>query len=93
MGLSEHFDEAVAAVVGIDFGQSAQGSVNAFEINTHYLGGLLAAYDLSKRDVFLAKAVELGDFLYAAPTPRTICLWFSSTSKRPRRAKDWSRRV
>lgn len=30
-----------------------------------YLGGLLSAYDLSKEQVLLLKAIELGDMLYA----------------------------
>lgn len=36
-----------------------------FETNIRYLGGLMAAYDLSRRSVLLAKAVELGDMLFA----------------------------
>lgn len=65
MGLREEFDEAVAAVASIDFGSTTGSSVNMFEVNIRYLGGLLAAYDLSKRDILLTKAVELGDLLYA----------------------------
>lgn len=64
MGLREEFDEAVQAVAGIDFGESTSGRVNMFESTIRYLGGLLAAYDLSKRDVLLAKAVEIGNLLY-----------------------------
>ncbi|KAI1403040.1 glycoside hydrolase family 47 protein [Hypoxylon fuscum] len=66
MGLREDFDEAVNAVAKIDFGKSSSGRVNTFETNIRYLGGLMAAYDLSKREVLLAKAVELGDLLYGA---------------------------
>ncbi|KAK3686232.1 glycoside hydrolase family 47 protein [Podospora appendiculata] len=65
MGLRDEFDEAVAAVAKIDFGQSSTGDVNIFETNIRYLGGLLAAYDLSKRPVLLHKAIELGDLIYA----------------------------
>ncbi|KAK0625455.1 glycoside hydrolase [Bombardia bombarda] len=65
MGLRAEFDEAVTAVAGIDFGKSSSFSVNMFEVNIRYLGGLLAAYDLSGREVLLVKAVELGDMLYA----------------------------
>ncbi|KAH8909279.1 family 47 glycosyl hydrolase [Coniochaeta sp. PMI_546] len=64
MGLKEEFDEAVAAVAEIDFGRSTTGSVNIFETTIRYLGGLLAAYDLSKRPVLLEKAIELGDLIY-----------------------------
>jgi mannosyl-oligosaccharide alpha-1,2-mannosidase len=67
MGLREEFDEAVAYVAEeIDFGSSTSERVNTFETNIRYLGGLLAAYDLSGRPVLLRKAVELGDLLYAA---------------------------
>ncbi|KAK0712925.1 family 47 glycosyl hydrolase [Lasiosphaeria miniovina] len=65
MGLRAEFDEAVAAVADIDFGTSSSVSVNMFEVNIRYLGGLLAAFDLSGRDLLLRKAVELGDLLYA----------------------------
>jgi mannosyl-oligosaccharide alpha-1,2-mannosidase len=66
MGLRAEFDEAVKAVATIDFGNSSEARVNTFETNIRYMGGLLAAYDLSKRPVLLAKATELGDLLYAA---------------------------
>lgn len=66
MGLRDEFDEAVEAVAKIDFGQSTSSRVNTFETNIRYLGGLIAAYDLSKREALLVKAVELGDLIYAA---------------------------
>lgn len=65
MGLKDEFDEAANAAAGIDFGNSTSNRVNTFETNIRYLGGLLAAYDLSRRDALLAKAKELGDMLYA----------------------------
>ncbi|KAK0742542.1 glycoside hydrolase [Apiosordaria backusii] len=65
MGLREEFDEAVAAVAEIDFANSSSPLINIFETNIRYLGGLLAAYDLSKRDVLLQKATELGDLIHA----------------------------
>lgn len=65
MGMREEFDEAVEAVARIDFGQATNPRVNMFETNIRYLGGLMAAYDLSGRSVLLAKAVELGDMLFA----------------------------
>lgn len=66
MGLRDEFNEAVAAVATIDFGKSSTYRVNVFETNIRYLGGLLAAYDLSGNDVLLSKAVELGNMLYGA---------------------------
>ncbi|TRX92478.1 hypothetical protein FHL15_006645 [Xylaria flabelliformis] len=66
LGLRDEFDEAVEAVANIDFGQSTSSRVNTFETNIRYLGGLIAAYDLSQRGALLVKAVELGDLIYAA---------------------------
>ncbi|KAK4230316.1 glycoside hydrolase [Podospora fimiseda] len=65
MGMRDEFDEAIAAVAEIDFGKSTTPNVNIFETNIRYLGGLLAAYDLSKREILLQKAIELGDLIYA----------------------------
>ncbi|PVH98787.1 glycoside hydrolase family 47 protein [Periconia macrospinosa] len=66
MGLREEFYEAVEATATIDFGKSTSYTVNTFETNIRYLGGLLAAYDLSGHDVLKTKAIEVGDLLYAA---------------------------
>ncbi|KAF1996825.1 glycoside hydrolase family 47 protein [Amniculicola lignicola CBS 123094] len=65
MGLKDEFYEAVAAVATIDFGKSTSGSVNMFETCIRYLGGLIAAYDLSGVEALKVKAVEVGDLLYA----------------------------
>ncbi|KAF2472138.1 seven-hairpin glycosidase [Lindgomyces ingoldianus] len=65
MGMRRDFYEAVAAVATIDFGKSTSGSVNMFETCIRYLGGLIAAYDLSGHEALKAKAVEVGDLLYA----------------------------
>ncbi|EFQ90132.1 hypothetical protein PTT_13361 [Pyrenophora teres f. teres 0-1] len=66
MGMRDEFYEAVEAVGTIDFGMSTAGRVNTFETCIRYLGGLLAAYDLSGHEVLKAKAVEVGDLLYGA---------------------------
>tara|TARA_R110002003_G_scaffold106_18_gene8875 strand:- start:12944 stop:14602 length:1659 start_codon:yes stop_codon:yes gene_type:complete len=65
MGLRDEFYEAVEAVATIDFGQSTAATVNMFETCIRYLGGLIAAYDLSGHEVLKTKAVEVGDLLYA----------------------------
>lgn len=65
MGMREEFYEAVAAVATIDFGKSTSSTVNTFETCIRYLGGLLAAYDLSGHKALLQKAIEVGDLLYA----------------------------
>ena len=66
MGFTHEFHEAVEAVRGINFNAPAQETLNVFETTIRYLGGLLAAYDLSGRSVLLDKALELGEMLYAA---------------------------
>lgn len=65
-GMNVQFDEAVAAVARIDFTTPQQETLNVFETTIRYLGGLLAAYDLSGREVLLTKAAELGEMLYAS---------------------------
>jgi mannosyl-oligosaccharide alpha-1,2-mannosidase len=65
MGMRDEFYEAVEAVATIDFGKSTASTVNTFETCIRYLGGLIAAYDLSGHPVLLQKAVEVGDLLYA----------------------------
>ena len=79
MGLKEEFEEAVAAVVDIDF-KPGDGDVNMFETTIRYLGGLLAAYDLTecKDGRLLEKAMELGDMIYASfdtPNRMPITRW------------------
>lgn len=65
MGLRAEFYGAVEAVATIDFGKSTTETVNMFETCIRYLGGLIAAYDLSGSEVLKAKAIEVGDLLYA----------------------------
>lgn len=65
MGMRDEFYEAVEAVATIDFGQSTTPTVNTFETCIRYLGGLIAAHDLSGHEALLAKAIEVGDLLYA----------------------------
>jgi len=79
MGMKEEFWEAVDAAVSIDFRTPGDGSpISVFETTIRYLGGLLAAYDLSGEVALLEKAVELGDVLYGAfdtPNRMPITHW------------------
>ncbi|KAF2799289.1 glycoside hydrolase family 47 protein, partial [Melanomma pulvis-pyrius CBS 109.77] len=80
MDLRQEFEEAVAAVVDVDF--KPDGVVNMFETTIRYLGGLLAAYDLTecKDHRLLEKAMELGDMIYASfdtPNRMPITRWNS----------------
>jgi len=78
MGLKAEFEAAVESVGTIDFTTTDEEEINVFETTIRYLGGLLAGYDLSGHEVLLKKAVELGDFLYAAfdtPDRMPITRW------------------
>ncbi|KAI1103331.1 glycoside hydrolase family 47 protein [Jackrogersella minutella] len=78
MSLKEEFEEAVAAVVEINFTTSSLESVNAFETTIRYLGGFLSAYDLSGDQRLLRKAREVGDMLYKAfdtPNRMPVTRW------------------
>ena len=66
MGLVDEFQAVLPAVGALDWADTPLTSINVFETNIRYLGGLLAAYDLSGESVLMRKAVELGDMLYAA---------------------------
>ncbi|KAK5987293.1 Mannosyl-oligosaccharide alpha-1,2-mannosidase [Cladobotryum mycophilum] len=65
MDLKDDFRLAVKEVAVIDWSKtSVRGTVNLFEVTIRYLGGLLAAYDLSEEPVLRAKAIELANTLY-----------------------------
>ncbi|KFA66221.1 hypothetical protein S40285_05092 [Stachybotrys chlorohalonatus IBT 40285] len=66
MDMKDDFYAAVRVIARIDWSRTSNWSIDVFEVIIRYLGGLLAAYDLSGEAVLLAKAVELGDTLYAA---------------------------
>ncbi|KIX06022.1 uncharacterized protein Z518_03996 [Rhinocladiella mackenziei CBS 650.93] len=80
MDLKDDFNLCVEAVKRIDFTTNDEEALNVFETTIRYLGGLLAAYDLSdgKYKVLLDKASELGDILYTAfdtPTHMPMTRW------------------
>lgn len=73
MGLRKEFDEAVAAAATISFKTTTLNEISVFETNIRYLGGFLAAYDLSGDKRLLQKAKEVGDMLYVAfDTPNRL---------------------
>jgi mannosyl-oligosaccharide alpha-1,2-mannosidase len=79
MGLKTEFEEAAQAVEKIDFTTSPRGDIPLFETTIRYLGGLVAAYDISeqKYDIFLKKAVELAEILMGAfDTPNRMPLTY-----------------
>ncbi|EXJ95456.1 mannosyl-oligosaccharide alpha-1,2-mannosidase [Capronia coronata CBS 617.96] len=68
MDLKTDFEQCLEAVRDIDFTTNEEETLNVFETTIRYLGGLLAAYDLSngQHSVLLEKARELGEILYSA---------------------------
>jgi len=90
MGLKDEFAEAVGWVKQIDFKTSARKDIPLFETTIRYLGGLIAAYDLSsgKYPVLLDKAVELADIMMGAfdtpnRMPDTYYRWAPSYASQP----------
>jgi mannosyl-oligosaccharide alpha-1,2-mannosidase len=82
MGLYDEFAFAVRALEEIDFSTTELETLNLFETTIRYLGGLLAAYDISgQRHIGLVeKAVVLGDFLYKA---------FDTPNRMPHTRWEW----
>ena len=84
MDMKDEFERAVESVKNIDFTTTEEDEINTFETTIRYLGGLLAAFDLSggRYPIILNKAVELGDMLYAAfdtPNRMPITRWHWKT--------------
>ncbi|KAM0247903.1 hypothetical protein ACHAQJ_009650 [Trichoderma viride] len=78
MGMKAEFEEAVQAAAGIDFTKTDLDEINVFETNIRYLGGFIAAFDLSGDVRLLHKAVEVGEMLYKAfdtPNRMPITRW------------------
>ncbi|KAL8784445.1 MAG: hypothetical protein Q9213_003968 [Squamulea squamosa] len=94
LGLKPEFEEAARDVGKIDFTTSIRNDLPLFEVTIRYLGGLVAAYDLSgsKYKVLLDKAVELAEVLMGAfdtpnRMPMTYYLWKPTFASQPHRAK------
>ncbi|KAK0619160.1 glycoside hydrolase [Immersiella caudata] len=88
MGLRAEFNEAVEALGNISFDSTRLREVSVFETNIRYLGGFLAAYDLSGDERLLAKAKEVGEMLYAAfdtPNRMPVTRWDLNGAARGRR--------
>jgi mannosyl-oligosaccharide alpha-1,2-mannosidase len=84
MGLKDEFDLCVEQVKRIDFTTNDQETLNVFETTIRYLGGLLAAYDLSdgKYRILLDKARDLGEMLYSA---------FDTPHRMPQTRWEWKK--
>ena len=78
--MHDEFAQAIEALDKIDFSTCSLEEINVFETTIRYLGGFLAAYDLSdaKHPTLLQKAVEIGSMLYKAfdtPNRMPITRW------------------
>ncbi|TGO07508.1 hypothetical protein BTUL_0270g00080 [Botrytis tulipae] len=97
MGFHDEFEEAVNAVEKIDFTTTPRMEIPVFETTIRYLGGLLAAYDVSggKFQVLLDKATELAEILMGAfDTPNRMPVlhypWKPAFASQPHRASSRS---
>lgn len=95
MGLKDEFEEAVKAVEKLDFTTTPRADIPLFETTIRYLGGLLAAYDISgkKYKVLLQKAVELAEVLISAfdtpnRMPETYYYWRPQFASQKHRASS-----
>ncbi|KAI1414266.1 glycoside hydrolase family 47 protein [Hypoxylon sp. FL1857] len=68
LGMKEDFDLAVKACDNIDFTTTEARDINIFETTIRYLGGFLAAYELSKKQYpsLLKKAIEVADLVMSS---------------------------
>ncbi|KAI0834183.1 glycoside hydrolase family 47 protein [Hypoxylon sp. FL0890] len=68
LGMKEDFDLAVKACDNIDFTTTAARDINIFETTIRYLGGFLAAYELSEKQYpsLLKKAIEVADLVMSS---------------------------
>lgn len=90
MGLREDFEEAAKAVDLIDFTTSPRQDIPVFETTIRYLGGLVAAYDVSGASYknLLDKAVELAEILmgiFDTPNrmPQLYYMWKPTFASQP----------
>ena len=97
MNLKDEFEEAVEEVGSIDFLTTHRDSLPLFEVVIRYMGGLIAAYDISeaKYPVLLEKAKELAEVLMPAfdtpnRMPTTNYQWRPEALKRAKIAAGTS---
>ncbi|KAI1822456.1 glycoside hydrolase family 47 protein [Xylaria intraflava] len=96
MGMEDEFEEALQEVEKIDFTLGQRREIPVFETTIRYLGGLLAAYDVSSGknggyNILLEKARELAEILMGAfDTPNRMPIlyynWRPQSASQPKRA-------
>ncbi|APA05278.1 hypothetical protein SS1G_09671 [Sclerotinia sclerotiorum 1980 UF-70] len=84
MGLKEDFEIAVQSIEQIDFTTTNEKEINVFETTIRYMGGFLAAYDVSgeKYPGLLLKAVEVAELLMSC---------FDTPNRMPIPRWDWKK--
>jgi mannosyl-oligosaccharide alpha-1,2-mannosidase len=95
MGMKDEFEDAVKGVAKIDFTTTPRADIPLFETTIRYLGGLLAAYDISEKryKTLLDKAVELAEILISAfdtpnRMPETYYYWRPAYVSQKHRASN-----
>ncbi|KAI2634649.1 glycoside hydrolase family 47 protein [Xylaria nigripes] len=98
MGMKDEFEEALVEVEKIDFTIGKRSEIPVFETTIRYLGGLVAAYDISGGHdggykILLKKARELAEILMGAfDTPNRMPLlyynWNPHFASQPKRASS-----
>lgn len=78
--MTDEFEMALKALEEIDFTTTDSMVLNIFETTIRYLGGFLAAYDLSdgNHPILLKKAIEVGDMImcvFDTPNRMPISRW------------------
>lgn len=96
MGMKDEFDTAYAGLERIDFTTTPRNDIPVFETTIRYLGGFLAAYDVTgghkgNYPLLLKKAVELAEVLMGVfDTPNRMPVlyynWKPAFASQPKRA-------
>lgn len=96
MGLKDEFNEAYDGLKAIDFTTTPRPEIPVFETTIRYLGGLIAAYDVTgghkgEYPMLLKKAVELAEILMGVfDTPNRMPIlyynWKPAFVSQPKRA-------
>ncbi|KAG9295468.1 hypothetical protein G9A89_013497 [Geosiphon pyriformis] len=82
MNLTTEYQLSRHLVATIDF-KKTFSLVNVFETTIRYIGGLIAAYELTNDNLFLDKAIELGrELIVGFDTPTGIPLQYVDFKKR-----------
>lgn len=84
MGLDDELQLALEALEEIDFTTTKSRTVPVFEIIIRYMGGFIAAHDLTngKHPILLKKATELGEMIFNA---------FDTHNRMPQVRWEWTR--